>query len=148
MQDDNGNTALVFRGLTSRLEGRGAARATGEDSISMVREVGTAFRRRSEDSPLREVVFAPDSEEQVGRKNGRNAVLPTGDQEVRRSGPAAAGKGCVLPGALGWGLVGRLGQLVEGLECQAKQVWLCFAGQALGRLLCACRTVELLHTMC
>lgn len=84
MQDDKGDTALVFRGLTSRLEGRGAARATGEDSISTVREVGTAFRRRrSEDSPLGEVVFAPDFEEQVGRKNGRNAVLPTGGQEVR-----------------------------------------------------------------
>lgn len=67
---------------------------------------------------------------------------------ARRSGPRAAGKGCVLPGALGWGPVGRLGQLVEGLECQAKQMQLCFAGQTLGHLLCACRTVELLRTVC
>lgn len=46
---------------------------------STVRKVGTAFRgRESANSFLEEALFAPDPEEQVGRKNGRNAVFLPG----------------------------------------------------------------------
>lgn len=59
---------LVFRGLTSL--------RAGEDAV---REVGTACRgRKSANSFLEAVLFAPDPEEQVGRKNGRNAVFLPG----------------------------------------------------------------------
>lgn len=72
MQSDRGDLVLVFKGLTMLVGGVLAAyrrRCT-------VRE--RAFRgRKSGDNFLEEVLFAPDPEEQVGRKNGRNAVLPT-----------------------------------------------------------------------
>lgn len=47
--------------------------------------------RKSEDSFSEELLFAPDPEEQVGRKNGKNAVLPTRSEE--RSGSAAEAQG-------------------------------------------------------
>lgn len=86
---------------------RDAACDTGEDAISTVRETGTAFRgRTSEDSFLEEVVFAPDPEEQVGRKNGRNAVLRTGarrgqDTRLQRREWAAQCSGVRLGEAMG-----------------------------------------------
>lgn len=58
----------------------------------------TAARgRRGRDSPSEGVGFALGSEGQVGKKNGRNAVLPTRGQGSGR----AAGGGLVRPSA-GW----------------------------------------------
>ena len=73
--------------------------------------------RRGEDSPLEEVGFALGSEGQVGRKNGRNAVLPTRGRGVRTRSWRQA---CVPLGSwkgartVGWG------QLVEGFGGQAE----------------------------
>lgn len=65
-----------------------------------VREKGTAASgRRGRDSPSEGVGFALGSEAQVGKKNGRNAVLPTRGQGSGR----AAGGGLVCPSALGRG---------------------------------------------
>lgn len=98
MQTDKGDTALVFKGLTSRLGGGGVrvsqerVRGAREERQGQHLEEG-----RSEGHPLEEVVFAPDSDKQVGRRNGRNAVLCTGGQEVR-----TCSEGCVCTaGALG-----------------------------------------------
>lgn len=122
--EDTGDSVLVFRGLPSLLGG--GACVAGEDARRTVRKVGTAFRGRSANSFLEEVLFAPEPVEQVGRKNGRNAVFLPGARRglgVRRS--VAEGVCCRML----WGEVWRGGwdQAVEGLECRAKQTSLCFA---------------------
>ena len=61
--------------------------------------------RRGRDSPSEGVGFALGSEGQVGKKNGRNAVLPTRGQGSGR----AAGGGLVCPSALGRGPGRRAG---------------------------------------
>lgn len=87
MQSDRGDLVLVFKGLTSMLVGGVLAAYRRRCTV---RE--RAFRgRKSGDNFLEEVLFAPDPEEQVGRKNGRNAVLPTRVSE--RSGCTAVAKG-------------------------------------------------------
>lgn len=100
---------------------------TGQDAgEDTVREVGTACRgRKSANSFLEAVLFAPDPEEQVGRKNGRNAVFLPGARRglgVRLSVClSVCRRGCVLQSARGEVWRGGWGRAVEGLECRAKQ---------------------------
>ena len=95
--------------------------------------------RRGEDSPSEEVGFALGSEGQVGRKNGRNAVLPTRGQGVRTRScrqmcvPLGSRKG---PRPAGWG------PLVEGVGGQAEHPCPCLSRGCWG-LLCVCGTVGL-----
>lgn len=100
-------TQCLSSGILPLGWGSGAPCVTGGAAVSTGREVGSVCRgRRNEGSPLEEVVFAPAAEEQVGGKNDRNVVLPTGGQEVRTG---SCSKGCVQPDAVGCSLDGRLG---------------------------------------
>lgn len=79
-------------------EGAACYRRRGAEHI---RAAGAAFRgRKSGDSLLEEVLSAPDPEEQVGRKSGRNAVSRPGarrGQAVQQSEAAC----CRMLGAGG-----------------------------------------------
>ena len=99
--------------------------------------------RRGEDSPSEEVGFALGSEGQVGRKTGRNAVLPTRGRGIRTRSWRRA---CVPLGSwkgartVGWG------QLVEGIGGQAKHPRPHLSRGCMSRagaLLCVCRIVGL-----
>lgn len=85
--------------------------------------------RRGEDSPSEEVGFVLGSEGQVGRKNGRNAVVPTRGQGVRTRScrqmcvPLGSRKG---PRPAGWG------QLVEGVRGQAEHPCPCLSSGCWG----------------
>lgn len=124
---------------------RGAACVPEEDAPSTVREAGTAFRgRKSAGSFLEKVLFAPDPEEQVGRKNGRNAVFLPG---TRRGQGRLLSQGVCAAECSRVRLREEVGaKLWKALNAgQSKMSVLCLAGA--GEPVCACRITGMLHSM-